>query len=313
MPDWETVITRGAPDAEEFTLLVAAGDPENVRQLMRTATDIARFEGGSVHVVSVVHEPYGSEFGVFTDETIREEFARDRRAVLGRAIDAGASTDTAVTGSVVVARHVADGILQAADNADADAILVGWRDRRRTDAVLGTMVDSLLERSPRDVLVERIGTTADGVESVLVPVAGSRHAALAARVGGAIATANDARLLLLAVSAGSVDVETATEYVERTERALLELWEGPARTDRTSLRVDCSVVEGESITDVIAAEAEAHDVVLMGATRGNALRRRLVGSIPQAVTRRTDQTVLLAQRSTEFSRLSRVLGRLRRS
>jgi len=313
MPDWETVITRGTPSAEEFTLLVAAGDPDNVPQLMRTATDIARFEGGSVHVVSVVHEPYNSEFGLFTDETIREEYAGDRRAVLEQAIDAGESADTEVTGSVVVARHVSDGILEAAEKTDADAILVGWRDRRRSDAVLGTMVDSLLTRSPTDVLVERIGTTADGVESVLVPVAGSQHAALAARVGGAIATANDARLLLLAVATDDVSLESAQESVERTERALLELWEGPERTARNALQVDCSVVEGDSVADVIVEEAPAHDVVLMGATRGSALRRRLIGSIPQAVTRRTDQTVLLAQRSTAFSRLSRIVGRVRRS
>lgn len=313
MSNWEAVLTNGTPTPGTFTLLVAVGNPDHVPQLLRTAADIARFEGGSIHVVSVIHKPHDSPFGVFDDETIRTEFGGDREAVLERAIDAGEETGVEVTGTVVVARHLASGILQAGEAVDADALLIGWeRSRRRSDAVLGTVVDSLLERSQMDVLVERIGTTADGVESVLVPVAGSPHAALAARAGGAIAAANDARLVLLSITTDDVDHETAQNAVETTEQALLEMWEGPDVAKDRAINVHSAVADGTDIADTIVAESAAHDVILMGATRGGALRRRLVGSNAREVAQRTDKTVILTQHSTAQTGPLRLLGRLRR-
>jgi nucleotide-binding universal stress UspA family protein len=49
------------------------------------------------------------------------------------------------------------------------------------------------------------------------------------------------------------------------------------------------------VSDVIVEEAAAHDVVVLGATRQGALRRRLVGSVPGRVVRGTDVTVVLAR------------------
>ena len=314
MSDWETVLTKGTPDPGAFTLLVAVDHPDHVQQLLRTARDIARFEDGSVHVVSIVHKPHGSPFGLFDDETIKAEFAGDRTAVLDRAVESGRGSDVDVSGSVIVARHVTGGILRAGKAVDADAVLVGWdHARRRRDAVLGSVVDALLERAEMDVLVERIGTTADGVESVLVPVAGSPHAALAARVGGAIAAANDARLVLLAVATDDIDSRAAEEAVTTTEQALLEMWEGPEAARRSALDVQTQVSEGGSVATAIAEAASAHDGVLMGATRGGALRRRLVGSNARAVADRTDRTVILTQHSSVKTGYLNVLGRLRRS
>lgn len=313
MSDWETVLTSGTPEAGTFTLLVALGNPEHVPQLLRTATDIARFENGSVHVVSVIHKPHRSPFGIFDDETIKTAFGGDRRAVLDRAIEAGSKTDIEVTGSVIVARHVASGILREADATDADAVLLGWnQSRRRSDAILGTVVDSLLERAERDVLVERIGTTADGVESILVPVAGSPHAALAARVGAAIAAANDAHVVLLAVATDGVNSDEAHDALATTEQALVDAWAGPDPTHEHLFSVDSVVAKGHDVPTTIVAEARAHDIVLMGATRGGALRRRLVGSIAREVAHKTDTTLLLTQRSTAQTGLLRSLGRLRR-
>jgi len=310
MSTWERALER-TPAEDGFTLLVAVRSSGRVRQLMRTATDIAGFEDGSVHVVSVVHEPHGSEFGVFTDETLVEQYGEDRRAILDQAVEAGTAADVPVSGHVVVARNVTDGIIDAAASMEADGLLVGWqRTSGRTDAILGTTVDGLLERAPTDVLVERIGVTADTVDSVLVPVAGSPHAALAARVGGAVAAANDATLVLLAVAAGGTDATTARDNVERTEEALRELWEGPERPSRADLRTESRVAEGTDVADSIVSVARDHDIVLLGATRGGAIRRRLVGSIPRAVAARTDCTVLLTQRATRGAGLRRLLGRL---
>lgn len=313
MNEPRTIASAGDPDADAFTLLVAVDDPEHVDQLLRTAGDLAGAEDGSVHVVSVVSKDYDSPFGIFDDETIRDEFAGQHRAILDAAMTAGEDLDVPVTGAVVVDRLVARGIVGAAKAVDADAVLVGWTGPAwRPRAVLGTSVDALLEQAPFDVYVERIGAIADGVDRVLVPVAGGPHQPLTVRAGYALASANDATLTLLSVTGPTSDdgqesmadeVDTASaNHVEEARSAL------PGDT----ATVESRLVEDDDVVGTIVDEAKDHDVVVMGATRGGPLRSRLVGSIPRAVTDRTHRTVLLARHWTGPSRLVRLLGRLRR-
>ncbi|WIV66153.1 universal stress protein [Natrialbaceae archaeon AArc-T1-2] len=337
MADVETVLETGVRDAEEYRLLVAVSNPETVDQLLRTARDLATLRNGSIHVVSVVDKPYQSPFRLFDDETIRREYASEHSAIIDRAIEIGDDADVEVTGSVVVARRAVDGILETVTDVDADELLVGWHQSTRpTETVLGTTVDALVERAPCDLLVERIGETADGVDSVLVPVADSTHAELATRVGYAIAVANDARVLVLSVATDDADrsrahenVRTVTEKLtnaaiasdisgtdERVDGGDVADADDPSHervAEPTVAGVDGTVLTDEDVVGAIVDEAEHHDVVAMGATRGGALRRRLVGSIAQQVARRSDCTLLLARRWTKPSRLTQLLGRFRRS
>lgn len=325
MADVETILETGVRDPDEYRLLVAVSHPETIDQLMRTARDLAGLRGGSVHVVSVVDKPYQSPFRLFDDDTIRERYASEHQEMIDRAVDLGAAADIEVTGSVVVARRAVDGILETIAEVDADELLVGWHQSTRpTEAVLGTTVDTLIERAPCELFVERIGETADGVDSILVPVADSQHATLAARVAYAIAAANDARVHVLSVATDGIDEATARDHVRTVEDKLTrETIVGPVgeATGRnvdvpgTDLEptVESHVVVSDDVVGAIVDEAADHDVVAMGATRGGALRRRLVGSIAQQVARRSDRTLLLTRRWDEPSRLVQLLGRLRRS
>lgn len=298
----------GATESEEYRLLVAVRNPGHVSQLMRTATDLARMEGGSIHVVSVITKSHDSPFGIFDDETIRNEFAGDRKEILDRSISAGEGTGVDVGGSVAVARRVSNGILDTAATIDADGLLIGWDGTTsRSDAVLGSTIDAMIERAPCDVFVERIGTLADGVSSVLVPVAGSPHASLAVRAGCAIATGNESRLCLVSVAAGGVDHRTAERNLEMAAETLDGIDIG------RDVAVEMSVIDAEDVVEALVEEAPRHDVVSMGATRGGTLRRRLIGSIPLRVTNRIEPAVLLSRRWTGPSKVTQLLGRLRRS
>lgn len=284
----------------EYRLVVAVGNPAYAEQLVRTAADIVRAKNGEIHVVSVVHKPRESPFALFSDETIKSEFAGDRREILDRALET-ATGDVPVKGEVVVGTDVADALLSAVEELEADALLVGWHGRpRRSEVVLGTTIDTVLRRAPCDVFVERIGPTADGVERVLLPVAGGPHVPLAASAADAIATANDATIDVLSVVAPSADEserETARGYCEEA----LDLLTAPTET---ALR------EASAIDDAVLEAASDCDLVVFGATRQGGVRRRLVGSIPQAVGRRTDRTVILARRRPEPSVIGRLTGRL---
>lgn len=274
-------------------VLVAVGDPDHVEQLVRTASDLARVVGGGVRIVSVVVKTHETPFGVFTDETIVEQYSGDRRALLDRA-EGVVPADVPVEAEILVSRSVERGLLDAVAEVGPEALLLGWRGRgrRRSDAVLGTSVDTVLRRAPCDVYVERIGRLADGVDAVLLPAAGGPHVRPAAAIAKAVAAANDAAVTVLSVATTDEGGETASRWVT-DGRAAVEAAPGPAVETETVVR------EAADVEGALVAAANDHDVVAFGATRRGTFQARLVGSVPRRVTDRTDRTVLLARAAEE--------------
>lgn len=282
-------------------VMVAVEDPDQVQQLVRTAGDLARLSTGRIRLVTVVVKPYDSPFGVFTDETIIREFAADSHELLDRA---SAPPGVEVVRDLVVARSVAKGIQSAVERTDPTSLVIGWdADPSRSDALLGTTVDAVLERAPTDVYVERIGREANGVETVLLPVAGGPHVGAAARMAKAVAAANDATIHVLSVATEGTSEATADEYAEEGVRAV-EAAAGPETSVRSSVR------SGQNVTDVLVEAAADHDVVVLGATRKGPLRGRLVGSVPRRVVRGSDVTILLARDGAVVGGLGRRLATL---
>ncbi|OLZ41193.1 universal stress protein UspA [Natrinema saccharevitans] len=273
---------------ESRPILVAIGNPDHAEQLVRTAGDLARVTDGLVQIVSVIAKARNSAFSLYTDETIIGQYSGTSQDILDKATTV-APDDVTVTGELIVSRSVVDGILTAVGQTDARALVVGWQERkRRTDAVLGTTIDRLIERTPCDLYVERIGQAASSVDSVLLPVAGGPHVRPAASVAKAIAARNDAAIHLLSVATSETDLESVREYIASAQ---LQLEEAPGPQVRTE-----SAIHGDDETvERIIDAASDHDVIVFGATRQGTLHRRLVGSVPRTVVHRTDRTVLLAR------------------
>ena len=269
---------------DEYRVGVAIGNPDHAEQLVRTARDVARDRDGEVFVVGVVVTPRDSPFALFTDEVITREFGGERRAVLERALDVASGNDVPVNGQLFVAASAWRGVVHAVGRHDCDALVVGWQERSRESAVLGTNVDRIVSRADCDVLVEKIGAMADGVGAVLLPVAEGPNADLAGEVARAIARANDARLDLLRV------VESSAEENEGREMLAEMAARFPDVTVETTVRVG-------DIADGIVAESRDRDVTVLGATRTGRIRRRIVGATPQEVGRRAEGSVVVARRN----------------
>lgn len=273
---------------ENRPVLVAVANPDHVEQLVRTASDLARTIGGHVRIISIVAKPHTSPFSMYSDEAIVERFAQDTHDVLDAAT-AVAPTDVPIEREVVVGRTVADGVLTAITRTNARALVIGWHGHRtRTDAILGTNLDRLIKHAPCDLYVERIGYEANGVDSILLPVAGGPHVRPAAVAAKAIADRNDATVSVLSVVEPDGDADAARDDIAA---AVLLIEETPG----SEIHIETLLRTGDDIPNEIAEAASDHDVLVFGTTRQRAVHRRLVGSIPQTVIPQTDRTVLLAR------------------
>jgi len=300
-----TVAGERLRPTDEYTVLVAVGNPGTAEQLTRTAVDLARANDGRVHVVSVIHKHHTSPFLLFSDDRIKQEFAGGRDEIVERAARVADDAGVPVDDSLLVGSDVARAITTAIGRLDADLAILGWRsERRASDVVLGTTIDPVVRKAPCDVLVEKVGTTADRVESVLVPTVGGAHAELAAEVAGTIAAANDASVTALSlVDPGATERERtdAATFVDETADALA----GTAPVTTT-------VREAAAPAAGILEAAADHDLVVLGATRKGLLTRQIVGTTPRAVGTRADCPVIVASRRSQLSRVRRLVARIRR-
>lgn len=284
-------------------VLVGVASLDHVQQLVRTASDLAHSNGGAVRLITVAVKPYDSPFSVFDDETIVREFAEPSHDLL----DSATTPDgVALERDVIVARTVAKGLIAAIDETDPAALVVGWRGQtRRSDATFGSTLDTLVERAPCDLYVERVGREANGVDSVLLPVAGGPHVDTAAQVATAIAARNDAEVLVFSVATSDVGSDDAAQFVAAGREGLAEM-------DDATVAVETTVVEAADATAAIVEEAAAHDVIVLGATRQGAWRRTLAGSVPRRVVERTDRTVIIARNGDVVGGVLSRLGELLR-
>lgn len=288
---------------EDQPILVAVANPDHVEQLVRTASDLARTGPGRIQIVSVAVKPSSSPFSLYSDQAIIERFAEETRNVVEQA-GSVAPDDVEIDREVVVGRSVADGVLRAISHTDPRAVVIGWHgERTRTDAILGTNLDRLITNATCDLYVERVGYEADGVDSVLVPVAGGPHVRPAVAAAKAIAAGNNATVSLRSVVGPDGDDDAAQGHVETASR-LLEDAPGP------EVATETLVQPGDDVADTIVSMATDHDILIFGLTRRSALQRRLLGSIPQRVIGRTERTVLLSRAGDVIGRPR--IGRLRR-
>lgn len=285
---------------EQYTLLVALGNPDTSEQLLRTATDIAADRDGRLHLLSVAHKPVHSPFRLFSDERITADFSGDRSTMLERAADGIDAVP--VTTELKSGTDIASVIASVVQDVDADALLLGWRDRPRpSDVVLGTTVDPLLRSAPCPVLLERADRTAGSVDQILLPTVGGIHAAMTGSVAASIARRNDASVTVLAV----VPHEASDERQERATASVAAMAETLAE-----LPVERQLRTTEDIGGALVSAADDHDLVILGATRTGRLVPRTIGSVARRVADGTDQPVLIAKDTEEQSRLGSLLGRV---
>jgi len=308
-----TVVREAHPAERDYRLLVPIADPGNADQLMRTARDIAADRDGEILVLSVVALP---------DQTPLSrgyQYVDARREVLDRVMSfedrgPGGSRDgppaadggravaettggptVPVSGCIRIGHDVAHAIVNTVEQYECDAVLMGWKGRpaRRRDVVVGSTVDDVVREADADVLVERVGPTGP-VERILLPTAGGPHAEYATEVARAIAHTTGATVEAMRI----LDPGSDEERHESARRGLGKTVEilNPEDAEE-EVDVETTVVEhGDVVEAIVEASADA-DLTIVGATQEGLLEQLVFGTIPEAVGRRAESTVIMAKRN----------------
>ncbi|ELY54433.1 UspA domain-containing protein [Natronococcus amylolyticus DSM 10524] len=284
------------------TLLVPVANAEAADRQLDTAIDIATDHSARILLVYVLEVPPQLSL----QDGRRYLLEDETEAMLEEAAASVASRGIPVDRRIRMARGVATGIVGAADEHDVDAVLLGWRGRPpRQDVILGSHLDRVLRDAGCDVLVKRIKTPTDDVESVLVPIVGGPHDEFAAEAAASVARANDADATLLHVLE-SDEPELTREAARAVLAETAGVFEGVSSVER-------ELLEADDVAGTITDRTTEHDLTVLGVSRGGLVQRKLLGTISEAVGRHAAGTVVLAKRHDPVpSRLRRLGSRLGR-
>lgn len=288
---------------KDFRILVPLSNPANVPGLALAAKDIAKGLDAEVLFVYIVRVPEATplrEGARFVDE------ARPLFHAAERVIDGEVPMHTIVR----IGHHVGEAIRSTAEEKGASLLLIGWRgDRRVSEMILGSTLDSLVEDPPCDVAVLKLrGTPPPG--KVLVPTHGGLHAPLSLRLAGAIARARQASVTVYNVVPPEEEDEMRDEARRARGRALLQ------QANAADVEAEIRIEHGNDPVESILRQGHGYDLLVVGATTEPAWRNYLFGHKPEQITERFNGSVLmvkshLGKRQMTLRRLGRRLRRIR--
>lgn len=150
-PDPEPVRVPASPPRTGPVLVVGYDGSPPSRVALEWAVRHGR-QGGRV-IITFATEPVPENLVPRWQDVLREEDRRAARQVLAHAGDDGALSGCSWETAVVTADTPAEGLVAAAREHDADAIVVGSHGRGRVSGLLGSVSQSLVRRSPIAVVI----------------------------------------------------------------------------------------------------------------------------------------------------------------
>ena len=285
------------------SILVASDLSGGSDDVVRAAGEIAAAAGAALHVIHAFDLP-GSG-GDDLPEGVRATFPgrvasteRDLRAQVERVIPEGVHV-ASVRVEIFVA-HLA--ILDAAEAADAELIVVGPHGRRVGDTLLGGTADRVIRGATVPCLVVRAPLRIP-LRTMIVPVdrSGAASAALQVALQWAVALDDGGRppprITALHVFPRTLHLP---EFEARADEIRDAIAEDVAEVVREGgfeglVEVETSVRWGTSATDEVVerARAGAADLVVLGTHGRGVIRRFLLGSVASGVAQRAPCPVLL--------------------
>ncbi|EMA47177.1 amino acid permease [Halobiforma nitratireducens] len=279
---------------DEHTVVVPVSNPRTESNLLSLASVVAKANDGVVKAVHIVEVPDQTPLQEGSEHVKRID--EESQKLMEQVRESTETLDVPVEVTTVASHRGFEQIFDLARQERADTVVMGWGPGRPWSAGRAEgPIDELTHDLPCDFLV----FNDEGLETdrVLVPTAGGPDSDLSAEIARDMRDQLGSEITLLHV----VDDESERESGE----AFLTEWAGEHDLAEADIRIDAS----GDVESAIAAGAQDHSLIVIGATERGLLSRLLRGSLAYDVVTEVDQSVLLAERPTSRSLRERLFGR----
>ena len=299
MPDTAVAAAEAVqPDASRYRVMVPLADPAHETNLITLASAMARqHDNGTVVAVHIVDVPDQTPLSVAAEhlDALDAESNDLLRAAREDAETYGVDVET----HTIFSHRVYEEIFDAAQNQQADVVVLGWGpDSHGSPGRVESFASDLLGSLSCDFVVFK--DRGFDPSRVLVPTRGGPGSDVSADVARVLQGEFGSEITLLNVTD---DPEKRTTQAEK-----LAAWANEHGLENAPRIVDVS----SSVDVVIAARAQEHSLLILGATE-QGLLSRLTGDLGAlAVVEEVDCSVILAETAHDRSFTERLFGTRRR-
>jgi nucleotide-binding universal stress UspA family protein len=201
--------------------------------------------------------------------------AQTDRILLDRAIAQATKEEFRVQAMTRVSRSISEGILDTASEEKVDQILLGWRGEPRSiSKSMGPVLDPIIRNAPCDVLIVK-GDHWHEIQSILVPTAGGPNAPIGAKLASSLSQSFGAAVTGLYVQVG----RASPRRMDENQQTIDNTFEGL----QFHLPPQKKVISADNVLEGILKEAEAYDMIIVGASEQGFIDQFAFGSIPQRI------------------------------
>lgn len=284
---------------KDYSVLIPVANHSQARRLSILGSAIAAPNNGELFALHVIRVP--RQLGLGEGRL----FMRQGKPLLETVIE-NRLYDVPVRTMIRLGRNVGNAIMEAARERDANLILLGWPGFTRTpQKAFGSVIDLLAANPPCDLAVVHFKRR-EPPRRILLPMRGVRNADLSVPLAIAQARAYE-------ISSGEQSEITLMKLLRRDSgpdkhaftRAMLE--EVAERFDYPRIKVE--VVEADDFLGEILRQAEAYNLLIIGATEERLWEQRLFGGVTERLAVESPKTIMLIKRYNPIrSRLARLFS-----
>ena len=264
-----------------YRVLVPVANPRTIPALLDLALPISRARDGEVIVTSTVEVPM--------QLPIHEGMKYiNKRMPMLREAQAHAQRRGATVGSDLRVAHSAHrGVLSAADDLQADLLVMGWKGyTTKRERVFGEIIDRVVNQVRSDVAVVKLQDDL-AFDRILLPTSGGPHAEFAAELIEPVVQAHGSKVTVCFVLPEEANARLEDEAHQWIERTLRHVDLGD---------VDRLLIRSRSVPAGIARAGADFDLIVMGAARTGLFQQLLFGEVPDLVGRYAKASVMLVKR-----------------
>jgi chloride channel protein, CIC family len=280
-PSYVVYQTR-SPATGKGRLLVPLSNPRTAPLLLQLAAAIARDRHYELECVQVMIVPRST---APAEASVRITMSR---RLLRQAEQLGQKWQIPVHTQVRVAHDAAQALLECIKEQHIDLILMGWKGNTSTPGrVFGNVVDTIIRQAACEVMLVKLEEM-NSFSRWLVPIAGGPNVQEALRLLPALTQLGQNPEVLICQVFEAEQTKTETKL-------LVDV------VEKLSHQLDCPLTAlplwAHSVPEAILhlAEHEGTDVIMLGASREGLLKQVIQGNIPEAIARKSKQTVILVR------------------
>ncbi|MCB0143577.1 MAG: amino acid permease, partial [Caldilineaceae bacterium] len=265
----DTILLEETVAMRDYSVLLPVANEVMARQLANFGALFALANRGELFALNVIRVP--AQLGV----TDGRAFLRRSRPLLDEVVAVGREFNVPVRTMLRLGRDISDSILSAAQEREANLMILGWPGQtRHRDQAFGTIIDLMAQNPPCDLAVVRFRRSSAPMQKILVPVAGGPNTRMALELAvtqaDALEQVTGQRPTVVALNLALGESPTA-EQMDRQRQQLIDQFE------LAELPIEIEVTHAQDVVEGILAAAVNCDQIVIGASEERLLEQSLFG------------------------------------